>query len=348
MGEALNERTGGKKIVLAIDLMGGDNAPKAVCEGVEKFYNELKNKQEISFMLIGNAESKTLVSEQILAISTFIETEEFIKTSDKPASVIRNKNTSMAMCIRAVADGLAMACMSAGNTGALMAMSKLYFKTIEGISRPAISTIMPTKNQPTVFLDMGANLVCDSDNLFEFAIMGTAFAKAAFDIKEPKIGILNIGSEETKGNDMVQKAAEKIRASALGVNFVGYVEGNDINTGDVNVIVTDGFTGNVVLKAIEGMGKLIKYYVKQHLMSSLLSKLGALLAYRQLKKLGEKLDPNNYNGALFLGLDGIAIKSHGSANAKGIANAISVCHKLAKQNVVSKINDEIKRVLSGG
>ena len=336
-----------EKITIAVDLMGGDKAPAVVCDGVKYFCNNilLNSFKEFSFIFVGNGFSKTLLDKKILQENEFIETSEYVLSSDKPSAVIRNKNTSMAICIKLVADKRANACMSAGNTGALMAMSKLYFKTINGITRPAISTIVPTKNQPAVLLDMGANLICNSQNLFEFAIMGIAFAKSAFDIDKPSVGILNIGSEDTKGNEIVQKASEMIRGSKMSSNFVGYVEGNDINLGDVNVVVTDGFTGNIVLKAIEGIGSLIKYYLKKHFQASIFAKIGYLFAKKELTKLGEKIDPNNYNGALFLGLDGIAIKSHGSANAKGIANAINVAYKLAKQDIIQKINNEIKNIV---
>jgi glycerol-3-phosphate acyltransferase PlsX len=341
------EDSNSKKIVIAIDLCGGDNAPLAVCNGVEQFILKMKslNITKFGFIFVGNKHSKSLLKPELLKNNEFIETEEQVLQSDKPLSVARNKKTSMAICILAVRDKKAHACMSAGNTGALMAMSKLYFKPIPGITRPAISTIVPTKKNPTILLDMGANLVCDSDNLFEFAIMGSAFIKAAFNIKNPTIGLLNIGSEETKGTELVQDASKKIKNSLMSKNFIGYVEGNDINTGDVNVVVTDGFTGNIVLKAIEGIGKLMKHYLKQHFSATILAKIGYLLAKPELTKLVQKIDPNNYNGALFLGLEGIAIKSHGSANSKGIANAIEVAYKLAKKDLIENINSEINQII---
>jgi phosphate acyltransferase len=333
----MNDRT----IRIAIDLMGGDKAPQCVMDGLKLFDKKNRDKN-LSYILVGNAELKAKICKKVMSRARFVETDEVVKSTDKPSLVIRNKKTSMAVCIALVADGEADVCMSSGNTGALMAMSKLYFKTIEGIDRPAICTLIPTRKEPSVFLDMGASLSYTSDNLVQYAMMGSVFASILFDIKEPKIGIINVGSEDNKGNEAIQQAAEMLKKSNLKDNFCGYIEGDQVTQGNVNVVVTDGFTGNVVLKAIEGSARLMKHFVTAAFKESLLAKIGYLFAKNSLGKMRDKINPNNYNGALFLGLNKIAIKSHGGADLYGIANAIKVSYTLANQDIVEKIKNKMQ------
>ncbi len=328
-------------IRIAIDLMGGDKAPQCVMDGLKLFDRKNRDKN-LSYILVGNAELKAKICKKVMSRARFVETEEVVKSNDKPSLVIRNKKTSMAVCIALVADGEADVCMSSGNTGALMAMSKLYFKTIDGIDRPAICTLIPTRKEPSVFLDMGASLSYTSDNLVQYAMMGSVFASILFDIKEPKIGIINVGSEDNKGNEAIQQAAEMLKNSNLKDNFCGYIEGDQVTQGNVNVVVTDGFTGNVVLKAIEGSARLMKHFVTAAFKESLFAKIGYLFAKNSLSKMRDKINPNNYNGALFLGLNKIAIKSHGGADLYGIANAIKVSYTLARQDIVEKIKSKMQ------
>jgi glycerol-3-phosphate acyltransferase PlsX len=330
-----------KEVRIAVDLMGGDKAPIAVIEGIEIFNKSNANKN-IHFFLVGDISLKQAIPQSILSKSTFIETTEVVKAEDKPAQVIRNKKTSMAKCISLVAEGTADVCMSAGNTGALMAMSKLYFGTIDGVDRPAICTIIPTLNEPSVLLDMGANLTCTSSNLVQFATMGSVFAGILFNISEPKIGIVNVGSEDNKGNDVIQNASDALKQSQFKDNFIGFIEGDEITKGRVNVVVTDGFTGNVVLKALEGSGRLMRHFLKDAFQASFFAKLGYLFAKSSLEKMKEKINPNNYNGALFLGLNKVAVKSHGGADKYGIANAIKVSCTLAEQEIVDKIKSKMQ------
>jgi len=249
----------------------------------------------------------------------------------------------MRLAINAVKDGDADVAVSAGNTGALMAIAKIVLRPLPSIERPAIVTSIPNqKNSGTVLLDMGANVECDSDVLYQFAIMGHAFAKIALKIKNPKIGLLNIGSEDVKGNDAVRSAAALLKESELKDNFYGYVEGNDITNGTVDVVVTDGFTGNVSLKVIEGTAKMVSEVLRSAFSSSFISKLGYLLARPAIIKARKKMDPRLHNGAMLVGLNGVVVKSHGGTDAIGFANAISVAISLVKDKINEKISNEIK------
>jgi glycerol-3-phosphate acyltransferase PlsX len=315
----------GMTITLAVDLMGGDKAPGMVLQGIEHFL--LRGILDVNFLIFGLERCREMVEKsKILGTSgcyEFVAAEYAVDASEKPAAAVRSaKKSTMGQAILAVRDGKAQACVSAGNTGALMAMSKVFFKTIDGIDRPALCTIMPSVGRKTVFLDMGANIDCTAENLYQFAMMGSEFCRAIHHVEKPTIGLLNIGTESIKGNELIKNAHDLISQSTLASQFVGYVEGNEINLGEINVIVTDGFTGNVVLKAIEGASKFISQAIKDSFTSSLYSKIAGLIAKPVLKKSLTKIDPNNYNGALLLGLNGIAIKSHGSATAQGFSNAL--------------------------
>lgn len=331
-----------KKTIIALDAMGGDNAPYAVLAGANQV---AAARSDLSFLIFGDCNMiEPMISKlsYLKKVSTLIHTDKKIEADDKPSYAIRHgRDSSLWLAIEAVKEGKAQAIVSSGNTGALMAISKIMLKTLHDIDRPAITTVMPTIKNKSVMLDLGANVDCTSENLFQFALMGSAFAKVMLNVNKPSIGLLNIGSEDVKGNDIVKAAATKLRETDLDLNFYGYVEGNDIAEGTVDVIVTDGFSGNIALKTAEGTAKICRDFLKKALQSSLLTKIGFLLAKPALKKLSRKLDHRLYNGAMFLGLNGIVVKSHGSTDAVGFANAINVALELAN----NKINEKITSIL---
>jgi len=334
-----------ERVTIAVDVMGGDHAPNSCLEGVAIF---MRKNQEVFFKLFG-PEPKIMELLERYQIKRdrveIIHTDEFVSSDDQPSAIIRSgRNTSMRLAINAVKDGVADAVVSSGNTGALMAMSKIVLKTIAGIDRPAICTIMPSINGSFAMLDLGANPSCDADNLVQFAIMGDAFARTMLGSPNPSVGILNIGSEIVKGNDTV-KAASKILQDSKIVNFYGYIEGDDLVKDVVDVVVTDGFTGNVALKTAEGTARLCREYMSRGFKENLLSKLGYLLAKGGLKKAFDKIDHRYYNGAIFLGLNGIAVKSHGSADAVAFANAIKFAETLVKGKLNQHIIEHICRNL---
>lgn len=324
--------------VIAIDVMGGDNAPDAAVLGADLFLKKYKN---VKFLLFGDESKVQSLIEKTKFLKKnceLIDCKKYISSEDNITIALKNsRGTSMRMAIESVKNGDADAVVSSGNTGALMALSKICFKTLDGIDRPAIASIIPTMNNgASVLLDMGANSHCDANNIWQFAIMGDAYARVVFAKENPSIGLLNIGSEDMKGNEVVRVANQMIQESE-GLNYQGYVEGNDITSGKVDVVVTDGFTGNVALKAIEGTAVMCKHYLKKGFKSSPVSIAGGLLSSFSLKKVFSNLDPRNYNGGMFLGLNGITIKSHGCSDAIGVANAIKVTQKL----ILNKINEKI-------
>jgi glycerol-3-phosphate acyltransferase PlsX len=332
------------KINIALDCMGGDHAPHSVIEGANIISSSNPN---IHFLLYGNSELINQVLDKNPALknnSTVFHADQVIDSHAKPSTALRKgTKSSMRLAINSVKSGDANAVISAGNTGALMAISKIVLRPLASIDRPAIVTFMPNqKNTATVMLDMGANVDCDSEVLFQFAVMGNAFAKSVLKLKKPSIGILNVGSEDLKGSDSVKAAAVLIRESPLSDSFYGYVEGDDIAKGTVDVVVTDGFCGNITLKAIEGTVKMISGTLKAGFSKSIFSKIGYLLASRSLKSALKRLDPRNYNGAMLVGLNGVVVKSHGSADKISFANAIKVTISLIEDKVNEKIIEEIK------
>ncbi len=330
-----------KKIVLAIDIMGGDFGPKTTIEGISiasKAYPKVK------FVLFGD---KNKSKEELKKISSlknyeFVHTTESIRSTDQPVNALRKlKNSSMRLGINSVklneCDGL----VSAGNTGALMAISKFVLKTIKAIDRPAIAALMPTMKGQTVILDLGANVECSSENLVQFAIMGDMFSKSVLGIKNPKLGLLNVGSEQIKGNTVVKKTFDDLKKMNSKINFFGFVEGNDINKGIVDVIVTDGFSGNIALKTAEGVAELIFTFLKNAYASSMISKVGYLLSKPAINRFKTRIDPRKYNGAVLLGLNGIVVKSHGGTDAFGFSNAIGVAVSLIENSYVDEIKKKI-------
>ncbi|MDE3060158.1 MAG: phosphate acyltransferase PlsX [Pseudomonadota bacterium] len=330
------------QLPIALDAMGGDNAPGCVLRGASM---ALIRHPGLRFLLYGNRyilEPLLADIPQLKAASEIIHTEGVIAGDDKPSiAVRRGRNSSMWLSIESVKEGKSCAVVSAGNTGALMAMSKLILRTLPGISRPAIAALFPTLRGECVMLDLGANVESDANDLYRFAIMGDAFARAVLGLSRPRIGLLNVGSEELKGKDEVKAAAALLKANTLDLNFHGFIEGNDIAEGTVDVVVTDGFTGNIALKTAEGAARLIRTYLKEAFASSPIARGGALMAYGALRAVKDKLDDRKRNGAMFLGLNGIAVKSHGGADAFSFCNAISVAVELVAHHINTRISQEI-------
>jgi glycerol-3-phosphate acyltransferase PlsX len=270
---------------------------------------------------------------------------DVVSMAEKPSQALRRgRNSSMWLAIESVASGAAQVVVSAGNTGALMAMAMIKLGIIEGISRPAIAAIWPTMRGQSVVLDVGANAGCDAEQLVDFAVMGEAFARAIFGIERPSVGLLNIGEEEMKGIEPVKRAAQILRASQLPIEFRGFVEGDDIGTGAVDVVVADGFTGNVALKTAEGTAKLVAYFLRAALTRSIFGRFGALLASGALRTLRKKMDPRQAGGGIFLGLNGVVVKSHGGTDALGFASAIDLAVDMGQSDVIARISADRARV----
>lgn len=331
-------------LTLALDVMGGENAPFAVVDAANY---SLTKTSGLRFILFGDERKiKKYVDRYPLLIkhSDIVHTEDVIADHDKVSQAVRQgKNSSMRLAINAVKEGKAAAVISSGNTGALMAMSKIVLRTLPGIDRPAIVSLLPTTIGKSVMLDLGANIECSAENLFQFAVMGDAFARATLEIDSPTVAILNVGEEELKGNGAVKEAADLLRNTDLPINFYGFVEGDDIAFGSADVIVTDGFTGNIALKTAEGTAKFCRQFFKTGLTRTPFAKMGAVLAKRSLKKTMRKIDPRSYNGAMLIGLNGIAIKSHGSADHKAFTRAIKVAVSIARKDINNRIIEEMKQ-----
>ena len=332
-------------VTIALDAMGGDRAPAIVLHGAEL---ALERHPGVRFLVFGSASQITPLLQKLprlAAAATVQHTDDAVADDAKPSMALRaGRQSSMRLAIDAVAGGRADGVVSAGNTGALMAMAKFVLKTLPGIDRPAIATMFPTRRGESVMLDLGANVECDADNLVQFALMGDVFARTVLGLVQPTVGLLNIGSEDLKGNDAVRGAAAQLRGGMTPIRFHGFVEGDDIAAGTVDVIVTDGFTGNVALKAIEGVAQLFSESLRASFHHSLPARIGYLFARGALKKFAARLDPRRYNGAMFLGLAGIAVKSHGATDAFGFANAIGVAVDLKVNGFVQRISDELARL----
>ena len=329
-----------ERLTLSIDAMGGDNAPDMVIEGIQV---ALKKHPNLNFLLFGDEAKLTplLNLHPIAAKACEVRhTPDVITNEAKVAQALRSgRNSSMRLAINAVGSGEANGVISAGNTGALMAMAKFVLKTLPGIDRPAIAAYFPTLRGRSVMLDLGANVECDAKNLVQFAVMGEVFARTGLGIEKPSVGILNVGVEDLKGHQSVKDAAAVLQNISLPIKYHGFVEGDDIAKGTVDVIVTDGFTGNIALKTAEGTAKMFGTFLKDALTSSPFSMLGALIAKPALSTFKKRIDPRLHNGAMMLGLNGICVKSHGSTDGLGFANAISVATGL----ITNSINDDIKK-----
>ena len=341
-GDTVSGEPGGAEFTLAIDAMGGDRAPDIVVAGLAA---ASERHPSARFLLVGD-EARLLPllkrHKRARAACAVRHTSEAIGGEMKPTAALRVRRASMRMAIDAVAAGEAKGVVSAGNTGALMALAKIVLRTLPGIDRPAMAAILPSARGDVVMLDLGANLGCDARHLVQFAVMGDVFARTVLGLTAPTTGLLNVGSEELKGDERLREAAEVIRASHIGAQFHGFVEGDDIGAGVTDVVVTDGFTGNVVLKASEGALRLVGGLLRQVFSGSIPARLGYLLARPGLDRLREWLDPRRYNGAVMLGLNGVVVKSHGGTDAFGFAHAVDV----AMDMVVHRFDERIREGLA--
>jgi len=331
-----------KPVVLSIDAMGGDFGPSVVIDGLYRFY---KKNQDVKYIIHGDeAQLKPLLAKR-RALSKRCEIrhcDEVVKMDDKPGQVMRHgQKTSMWSCIEAVRDKQAGAAVSCGNTGALMAVSMIRLRKAPGVNRPAIAILWPSSNPQgyNVMLDVGADIRAEASDLLQYALMGASYARNGLNVKCPRIGLLNVGTEEHKGRIELKEAYERISEQANGANFefVGFVEGGDIPSDKIDVIVTDGFTGNIALKTAEGTATLVRTLLRQTFKQTPFAMLGAVLAYGALSRLSRNIDPRRSNGGVFLGLNGTVVKSHGAADENGITAAIKLAHQLAKNGFTDKL-----------
>jgi glycerol-3-phosphate acyltransferase PlsX len=329
---------------IAIDAMGGDGGPAAMIAGIER---ASRHDPTLCFVIYGDEsriQEEVQRHRRIGECVTVVHTPDEIAPNEKPSQAIRRaRTTSMGVAIGAVKDGNADAAVSGGNTGALMAMSKLALRTMPGIDRPALAALLPTLGETDmVMLDLGANTECDAQNLVQFAVMGSAYARTVLRIENPRVRLLNIGTEELKGTDELKEAASLLReADYLPLRFDGFTEGDQLSRGDVDVVVTDGFSGNIALKTAEGTARFVTDLLRRAFTSSLRSKAGFALSQPALRLLKVHLDPNNHNGAVFLGLNGLVVKSHGAATPKGVANAIQVAARMVRNDITRKIGEDL-------
>lgn len=333
-----------RRFSLAIDAMGGDHAPEAILDGLEL---AAERHPQAQFLLLGDeALLRAGLAKRPRAAKVCVvrHAPDAIPGDMKPTLALRMRQSSMRLAIDAVAKGEAAGVVSAGNTGALMALAKIVIKTMPEIGRPALAAITPSARGDVVMLDLGANVQCDARNLVEFAIMGDAFARAVLGLPSPTIGLLNVGSEELKGDDRVRQAAEVLRDGHAGINFHGFIEGHDIAAGTVDVVVTDGFTGNVALKTGEGALKLMRDLLRQVFTSTIPARMGYLLARPALERLREWMDPRRYNGAILLGLNGVVVKSHGGTDATGFAHAVDVAMDMVTHGFTQNIREGLSRL----
>ncbi|MDE8654123.1 phosphate acyltransferase PlsX [Novosphingobium album (ex Liu et al. 2023)] len=333
---------------IAVDAMGGDEGVRVMIEGAAL---ARRRHDQFKFLLVGDEpriKAALAAHPNLRASSDILHTDSVISGEDKPSQALRRaKGTSMGMAIDAVKQGHAGAAVSAGNTGALMAIAKLTLRTMPGIDRPALAALLPTLGEnDVIMLDLGANTECDTRNLVQFAVMGAAYARVATGREAPRVRLLNIGTEEIKGTELLRDAATVLKAAAddLSISFDGFTEADKLCQGHVDVVVTDGFSGNIALKAVEGTARFVADLLRRSFSSSLRSKIGFLISRPATELLKTHLDPNNHNGAVFLGLNGIVVKSHGSASAAGVANAVAVTARLLEENVTERITADLARV----
>jgi len=327
-----------RELTVSIDAMGGDSGPGIVVAALAR---SVLRHPAVRFILHGDeAALKALLAKRAKLSEriTIRHAAERVRMEEKPSIALRRgRNTSMWGAIESVKNKEAEVAISAGNTGALMAMAMFQLGVLEGISRPAIAALWPTLRGQSVVLDVGANISCDAEQLVDFAVMGEAFARAVLGLERPTVGLLNVGSEDVKGNDAVKGAAHILRNASLPMEFSGFVEGGDISEGTVDVVVTDGFTGNIALKTAEGTAKLVVTFLRSALMRSILGKIGAFFAAGSLKALRRKLDPRASNGGIFLGLNGVVVKSHGGTDAMGFASALDMAIDMAEAGIIARI-----------
>jgi len=333
-------------ITISVDAMGGDNAPRAVIHGA---YLALRERKNTRFLFHGRQEQIAPLLEEFPALkpaSTIRHCETVIAMDEKPSQALRKGKgvSSMWMAIQAVKDGEADVAISGGNTGALMAMATFCLRPMKGISRPGIAAIWPTLRSDIIVLDMGATIGADARQLVDYAILGSALARCLFDDESPSVGLLNVGTEEVKGLESIKEAGRILtEASGSGFTYHGFVEGDDIGKGTVDVVVTEGFVGNIALKTAEGTARQVAAYLRNALTATWLSKLGALLASSALNALRRKMDPRTVNGGVFMGLNGIVIKSHGGTDEVGYKSALSLAYEMARSKLIDKIGDTMQR-----
>ena len=329
-------------IKIAVDAMGGDNSPKKIIDGVTHHHKSSKN---VFYKIFGDQNKiQDLIANKIdKEFFEIIHTTDLVKSTDSPLEgAKRGKNTSMWLAIDSVKKKEADIVVSAGNTGALLVISKLNLKMIENIDKPALSALWPNKKGMSVVLDLGANIECSSKNLSDFSIMGASLYTSLYPNEKPNVGLLNIGSEELKGNETIKETYQILNdKKSENFNFSGYIEGNHLMDGEVNVIVSDGFTGNVALKTAEGTANFITSELKKAMTGSIIGKISSLLNISNLNKFKKRLDPRLYNGAIFLGLDHPVVKSHGGTDYIGFSNSLDVCHRIVKGNLIEKIKQNI-------
>lgn len=333
------------KSQIAIDVMGGDHGPEVTVSAAARF---LSRHPSAALLLVGD---QATIERHLSAQGgvdrdriEIVHADQVVAMDESPAVALRTrKSSSMRLAIDLVRDGRAQAAVSAGNTGALMATAKFVLKTLPGIERPAICTALPNESGHTHVLDLGANVDCDAEHLFQFAVMGSVLVEAFDDNPAPRVGLLNVGAEAIKGNDTVKGAAERLEAGP--VNYIGFVEGDDIYKGGVDVVVCDGFVGNVALKSSEGVARMISHFLRQEFRRGLFSRLAAAMAIPVLTRLKDRVDPGRYNGASLLGLQGIVIKSHGGANADAFGNALDVALREIEKDVPRRIDQRLETLL---
>ena len=331
-----------KNITIAVDAMGGDGSPKKIIDGIA---HHNKNSKSIFYKIFGDKEKilSNLPSGLSKDVFEIFDTKNNVKGTDTPLEAAkRGKDTSMWLAIESVKNKEADAIISAGNTGALLVIAKLNLKMIENIDKPALSALWPNEKGMSVVLDLGANIECSDKNLIDFAVMGSSVFKSLYPNEIAKVALLNIGSEEMKGNEVIKETYQKLnRIKSLDYEFKGYIEGNNLMKGDVNVIVSDVFTGNIALKTAEGTANFITKELKKTFTNNIIGKLSGLINYFNFKKFKKRLDPRLYNGAIFIGLDSPVIKSHGATDHIGFSNSLSVCEKIVRGDLISKIKSNI-------
>lgn len=345
----MSETRCSEKIIIAIDAMGGDFGPKEIIPALDQVR---QGRPDVEFLIFGDERKiKPYLSKfpPLQSISDIRHTDKMVQNDEKPSTALRgSKDTSMRLAIEAVKNGQAAAIVSAGNTGALMALSKMVLKTAAGVHRPAIASVMPGLAKDSIMLDLGANLIVDAENLVQFAILGSVFAQAYNKMEgtKPTVGLLNIGSEDVKGPEHIRGAAEILSRVEFPGKYYGFVEGDDVTKGTVDVIVCDGYAGNIALKTAEGAGRYIKHHINDAFTSGPFSMIGGLFAYFSLRKLKRQTDPRLYNGGVFLGLNGICIKSHGGADALSFANAVIKAVRLARLGYIEHVAQDISHLTS--
>ena len=329
-------------IKIAVDAMGGDNSPKKVIDGIIHHH---QSNDDIFYKIFGDRDKIYSLIKDTINIKNYeiVNTLNKVSSEDSPLEgAKRGKDTSMWLAIESVKKKDCDIVISAGNTGALLVISKLNLKMIQNIDKPALSALWPNKKGMSVVLDLGANIECSSKNLFDFSIMGASLYKSLYPSETPNVALLNIGSEELKGNETIKETFKILNDKKIeDFNFSGYIEGNELMNGDVNVIISDGFTGNVALKTAEGTANFITSELKKALSGNLIGKISSLLNTSNLKKFKKRLDPRLYNGAIFIGLDSPVVKSHGGTDFIGFSNSLDVCCRIIKGDLIEKIKKNI-------